>query len=287
MKKNIRSELFFLKQFGFNNTTLQKIFLSEVDPIDFIFKKNHEELFEIGIIFNEKEINLASDYQNYIDFKKQLFLKDHFIKDKNSKIFFKYDINKVTKIIPANIMPLFIYTKGDTSLLDSDRNRVAIIGTRKPSNKSINIARIITQKYVEKKSIIVSGLAEGIDTISHKTTLINNGKTIAVLPTNFNKIYPVSNNGLAKEIIQNGLLMTSIGPNENTYRSSFLDRNKYLANISDIIVVIETNIKSGTMNTIRNASNAGKKILYINQENVIINNMINDLGGEMINEYDT
>lgn len=194
-------------------------------------------------------------------------------------------MNKVTKLIPAKNMPLFIYTKGDISLLDSDRIRVAIIGSRKPSNKSINITVIITQKFVNKNFVIVSGLAKGIDTISHKTTLLNNGKTIAVLPTNFNKIYPSDNNELANEIRNKGLLMTAIGPNENTYKSNFLNRNNYIANISDIVVVIETNIKSGTMNTIRNASEAGKKILYIDQEDEIINSMINELGGELINDF--
>lgn len=285
MKKNIRSELFFLKQYGFNDNTLQKLFLSKVDPLEYIFKKNQNYLQDLEINLSDIEIELAGNYKKYIRFKNNLFLKDNFLNDKESKIFFKYDMNKVTKIIPAKNMPLFIYTKGDTSLLDSDRIRVAIIGSRKPSNKSINITGIITQKFVNKNFVIVSGLAKGIDTISHKTTLLNNGKTIAILPTNFNKIYPSDNNELANEIRNKGLLMTAIGPNENTYKSNFLNRNKYIANISDIVVVIETNIKSGTMNTIRNASEAGKKILYIDQENEIINSMINELGGELINDF--
>lgn len=285
MKNNTRSELFFLKQYGFNENTLKKLFLSKVNPLEYLFKKSPKDLQEIGIKFTNLEIELASNYEKYIRFKNNLFLKDNFINDKKSKIFFKYEMNKVTKLIPAKNMPLFIYTKGDTSLLDSDRIRVAIIGSRKPSNKSINITVIITQKFVNKNFVIVSGLAKGIDTISHKTTLLNNGKTIAVLPTNFNKIYPSDNNELANEIRNKGLLMTAIGPNENTYKSNFLNRNNYIANISDIVVVIETNIKSGTMNTIRNASEAGKKILYIDQEDEIINSMINELGGELINDF--
>ncbi len=79
-------------------------------------------------------------------------------------------------------------------------------------------------------------------------------------------------------------MLTSIGPNENTYKSSFLDRNKYIANISDIVVVTETNLKSGTMNTIRSASIAGKKILFVNQGDNLINNKIYEFGGEMIDD---
>lgn len=79
-------------------------------------------------------------------------------------------------------------------------------------------------------------------------------------------------------------MVTSIGPKENTYKSSFLDRNQYLANISDIVVVTETNLKSGTMNTIRNASEASKKILFVDQEDELINNKIRGFGGEMLND---
>ena len=69
--------------------------------------------------------------------------------------------------------------------------------------------------------IIVSGLAEGIDTASHIATLDSGGKTIAVLPTNFKEIYPKRNKELAQKIAQHGLLLSATGSNENTYKSSF------------------------------------------------------------------
>lgn len=284
MTKKIRSDLFYLKQFGFNDSLLQAIFQLKLDPIVSIFNNENELIMEIESKFTDKDRELARDYQQYKNFKSELFNTETFLKDRKSKIYFKYDYNELTALIPQKIMPLFMYSKGDISLLSLDRKRVAIVGTRNPSEKSIELTKKITQKYVSDNYIIVSGLAEGIDTVSHATTLDLGGKTIAVLPTNFNKIYPKENNDLADLISDKGLLVTAIGPKENTYKSSFLDRNQYVANMSDLIIVVETNLKSGTMNTIRNAYEANKKILFVDQGDEALNNKICEFGGEMIND---
>lgn len=284
MTKKIRSNLFYLKQFGFNDSLLQTIFQLKLDPLEIIFNNEIEMVMEIESKFTDKDRELARDYQKYKNFKSDLFNTDPFLKDGSSKMYFKFDQNELTTLIPEKIMPLFMYSKGDVSQLSLDRKRVAIIGTRNPSKKSIELTKKITGEYVRKNYIIVSGLAEGIDTISHETTLSLGGQTIAVLPTNFNKIYPKDNQDLANLISVEGLLLTAIGPKENTYKSSFLDRNKYVANISDLVLVIETNLKSGTMNTIRNAYEANKKILFVDQGDKAINNKIFEFGGEMLND---
>lgn len=284
MVKNVRSELFFLKQFGFNNILLQNIFLLGIDPIEIIFNKGYKIYANLESKFTDKDKKLAEDYYKYREFKSDLFKEDDFLRDSISKIYFKYDVNEITELMPEKIMPLFMYSKGDISLLAVNQKRVAIVGTRHPSEKAIAITKKLTRKFVEDNYIIVSGLAEGIDTVSHETAIVHKGKTIAVLPTNFKKIYPKENQKLAKTILHEGLLLTSIGPKENTYKSSFLNRNKYIANISDIVVVTETNLKSGTMNTIRNASEASKKILFVDQEDELINNKIYEFGGEMLND---
>ncbi|PRT14062.1 DNA processing protein DprA [Bacillus toyonensis] len=284
MVENIRSELFFLQQFGFNNTLLQDIFLLRVDPIKIIFNSGYKIYAELDSKFTDKDRKLAENHYKYRKFKSDLFKEDAFLRDSISKIYFKYDVNEITELLPEKIMPLFMYSKGDISLLEVNQKRVAIVGTRHPSHKAIAITKKLTRKFVEDNYVIVSGLAKGIDTISHETAIFHKGKTIAVLPTNFNKIYPKENQELAQKILDEGLLVTSIGPKENTYKSSFLDRNQYLANISDIVVVTETNLKSGTMNTIRNASEAGKKILFVDQKDELINNKIRGFGGEMLND---
>lgn len=283
MSENIRSELFFLKQFGFTSALLQYIFFLGIDPIQVIFTSAHLMHWELEEKFTAKEKRLSKQFSEYENFKLNLFKNEEILKKKKiNKIYFKYDNNSVTKLIPENIMPLFMYSKGNAALLKEDQKRVAIVGTRQPSKKTIQVTQKITREFVKKDFIIVSGLAEGTDTISHKTAIENDGKTIAVLPTNFKNIYPKENKILANRVLDKGLLLTSVGPKENTYRFNFLERNKYVANISDLVIVTETNLNSGTMNTLRNASKACKKILFIDQKDIAINKEIYKFGGKML-----
>lgn len=282
MVKNIRSELFFLKQFGFSSKLLESIFILEYSPLNAIFEEWSSERFYVESDFTDKDRELSSLYLDYVNFKEELFKKDPFLQlAENNKIYFKYDENLITELLPEKIMPLFMYCKGNLNLLSNTRKRVAIVGTRNPSQIAIENAEFVTNKYISERHVIVSGLAEGIDSIVHETALDLNGDTIAVLPTNFNSIYPKKNTKLAHDIAERGLLISAIGPKENTYRSTFLDRNQYVAGMSDIVFVIETSERSGTMNTIRNARDFGKKILYIKQLDDSVNDIIEDMGGEL------
>lgn len=282
MVKNIRSELFFLKQFGFSSKLLESIFILEYSPLNAIFEEWSSERFYVESDFTDKDRELSSLYLDYVNFKEELFKKDPFLQlAENNKIYFKYDENLMTELLPEKIMPLFMYCRGNLNLLSNTRKRVAIVGTRNPSQLAIENAEFVTNKYISERHVIVSGLAEGIDSIVHETALDLNGDTIAVLPTNFNSIYPKKNTKLAHDIAERGLLISAIGPKENTYRSTFLDRNQYVAGMSDIVFVIETSERSGTMNTIRNARDFGKKILYIKQLDDSVNDIIEDMGGEL------
>lgn len=282
MVVNIRSELFFLKQFGFSAKLLESIFLLEYSPINAIFDAGSPEHFHVDSDFTEKDRMLSSSYPDYLKLKKDMFQNEPFLQANGvNKIYFKYDENLITELLPEKIMPLFMYCKGNIELLNNTRKRVAIVGTRNPSKVAIENAELITEKFIKDRHIIVSGLAEGIDTVVHETALNFDGDTIAVLPTSFNSIYPKKNMKLANDIAERGLLVSAIGPNENTYKSTFLERNQYVAGISDIVFVIETSERSGTMNTIRNARNLGKKILYMKQLDDSVNDIIEDMGGEL------
>jgi len=280
MSNSIRSELFFLRQYGFSNKLLDYIYLSGFDILPTIFN-DFDNISERFVTKND--VSLAKNINRYYKFKVSLFENEPFLKkNSNNKIFFKYDDTIFNDLIPYDIRPLFMYAKGNYKILNNN-SRVSIVGTRTPKQKSILTTRKIVSKYVNKNYIVVSGLAEGIDTVAHSETIAQKGKTIAILPTNFNKIYPKQNRNLALEIENSGLLLSSIGPRERTYKSSFLERNKYIANISDIIIVVETNLKSGTMNTIKNAYEAHKKILFVDQLDEEINKKIKGYNGEMIN----
>ncbi len=276
---NMRAKILLLNQYGFSDKLLKAIYKNSIDPLETLFDKTSENYNYFLNIYTKKDYNLSRNIDRLIEFTR-IFKKSYLFNDNNNiKVFFKYQKKELQNLIPDSIFPLFMYSNGNISLLDSDKSRVSIIGTRNPTLESIKLCELYTKKYINKGYIIVSGLAKGIDTVAHQTALKNKGCTISVIPTQFNKIYPKENYKLAKEIATKGLLLSNKGPFSNTYKSDFLDRNKYVANISDEILVIETHLKSGTMNTIRNASFAKKKIYYFDNLDMETQKVIEKYGG--------
>lgn len=280
MLRNVRAELFYLKQYGFSTKLLEFLYQNNMNPIYTIFNSHPLSHQQAVGYFTKKDIELSEDFSKFEIIVSEL--KHYFSMHTEIKLYFKYDENAFSKLMSRDKIPMFLYSSGDETLLSDNIHRVAIIGTRTPSEESIERAKCYTKRLALSGKVIVSGLAEGVDTVVHTTTLEVGGKTIAVLPTNFDNIYPKANKTLSDKIKSKGILITAIGPREHTYRSSFLDRNKIVAAISDEILVIETGLRSGTMNTIRNASKLGKKIYFLNQKNDEVNQKLLSYGGEML-----
>src|SRR5699024_1230798 len=202
MSENIRSELFFLKQFGFNDILLEHVFFLGVDPIQVIFDSKHLLHWELENIFTDKEKKLSKKFNEYKNFKIDLFKNEEIIKkNERNKIYFKYDCNNITKLIPKKIMPLFMYSKGNISLLKSNKERVAIVGTRSTTKESIQITKRLTIQLSRSNITIVRWLAEGVDTVTHKTSVDNNANTTAILPSTSKTIYPKKNKEGANNIL--------------------------------------------------------------------------------------
>lgn len=148
-----------------------------------------------------------------------------------------------------------IYTEGDTSvLLNPSTLRVAIVGTRdiSPYGKAMT-ERIVHQLSCRKeKPIILSGLALGVDSIAHRAAIEYGVPTVAVLPTHTDNIYPFHNRSIAEKIASgnNGsCLLTQFPQGTAPIAINFLMRNKTLALLSDVVIVVETKKKGGAMLT--------------------------------------
>ena len=151
--------------------------------------------------------------------------------------------------------PMFLYCKGNISLLGNAKN-VAVVGTR----DNTEYGKLITQKTVEflvkNDYCIVSGLALGIDTIAHKSSLEYLGKTIAVL-VDVNDITPKSNKQLAQSILDNGgLLVAENSPKKQVIPALFAKRDRIQTGLSLAVFPIETGLNGGTFYAI----NTGVKI---------------------------
>ncbi|WLD93360.1 DNA-processing protein DprA [Alkalihalobacillus sp. AL-G] len=262
---NIKNTLLLLKQFGFSDKTLETFYKYEDEKsiMKSIFDKNYAFYNKYFDSYTKKEIELSEDVRVLIKFSEEFKEKMREYKRKGIKVFFKFDQDYPEHIFPPDKKPLFLYCYGNVDLLNSSLKKAAIIGTRDSTEKGENQTRKYVRQYINEGWATVSGLAKGIDTIVHRETIDSKGYTIAVLPTSFEKIYPAENKSLADEIVENkGLLITRLGPFENTFKSHFLERNSFVAKISDDILIIEASIKSGTLNTVRQGYEQNKAIYY-------------------------
>lgn len=143
--------------------------------------------------------------------------------------------------------PLLLYQKGEKSL--EYEHWVAVVGTRNATQYGKTICRELIQSFQGKNIVVVSGLALGIDAYVHQYCVEFNVPTIAVLGHGLDRIYPSKNRDLAKEIIRNGTLLTEFPPNTLPDRENFPKRNRIVAGLCDATIVIESNLKGGSLIT--------------------------------------
>lgn len=146
-------------------------------------------------------------------------------------------------------------------------NIISIIGSRACSENGVKLAQQFSKGLVYQGLTIASGMAIGIDTIAHQTTLQERGKTIAVLGNGFKHIFPKENMELYQQIIeQDGLVITEYPPEEKAKSDNFLERNRIVSGIALGILVIEAMYRSGTSVTARLAKQQGRKVFALPHE---------------------
>ena len=137
--------------------------------------------------------------------------------------------------------PIFLYYKGDLNLLNTDNKNISVIGLLNPEGDIEERERNIVAQFVKNGVTIVSGLAFGCDSISHKQALDSNGKTVAILPGPLNNIMPARNKGLASQIVEEaGLLITEYGTDFKSkmeLSSRYKERDRLQALFCDTIVL--------------------------------------------------
>lgn len=158
--------------------------------------------------------------------------------------------------------PQKLYVMGNEKILNE--KGIAIIGCRKPSKYGIEIAYKFAYGLSKKGINVISGLARGIDSYSHLGAVHAKGKTIAVLGSGLNNIYPGENKKLCLEIVKNGgAIITEYEPKEKPLEMHFPTRNRIISALSDGILVIEAKKRSGTLITVDYGLDQGKEIFVI------------------------
>jgi len=142
--------------------------------------------------------------------------------------------------------PRALYLRGDASLLHQGP-RVSVVGSRKASAEGLKRASFLVRALVSQKMVVVSGLAEGIDTAAHTTAMESGGRTIAVLGTPLDKAYPAVNRDLQEKIAAGHLLVSQFRPGTPVTPKNFPFRNRTMALLTDATVIVEAGEKSGTV----------------------------------------
>ncbi len=148
-------------------------------------------------------------------------------------------------------------------IIPTDKNAVAIIGAREMSVRGEKLAYEFSYELAKNGITIVSGLARGIDTIAHTAALEVGGRTIAVIGSGLDVIYPPENKALFQRITKHGAVVSQFKNGIQPLGKNFLARNKLIAKLSQAVLVIEGKRRSGTLSTVAHAANLGKEVFVI------------------------
>lgn len=157
--------------------------------------------------------------------------------------------------------PIILYAKGNINVFNS--TCLAIVGSRKPSITGQENAKNFAYDLALNGLTIVSGLALGIDAEAHRGTLMAKGKTIAVMGTGIDQIYPRAHSKLAEEISENGLIISEFPLKISANPRHFPQRNRIISGLSLSTLVIEAAISSGSLITARFALEQNRDVLAI------------------------
>ena len=251
------------KIFNFSNKENINFFkLNRIEKIEFL-----KSFFSENNI--EKIINIF-DRINLYKIEVEKIIKN--CEEKNIKIFYYSYENYPKNLINIKESPYIIFVKGNLPIDEELEKSFAIVGTRKPSKEGINFAGDIGS-YLSKNNIYnISGLALGIDTVGHNMSL---QKTGAILGQGLDlEIYPRENIKLAEMILENnGFLLSELIPQTEISLFSLIKRDRLQSALTSGIIIAETGIKGGTVNTFKYAREQKKKIF------------ISDINKEFIEKY--
>ncbi len=157
--------------------------------------------------------------------------------------------------------PDTLFTLGDNSLLNS--HCISIVGTRAPTQYGIRTARLLATAFGRAGVCVVSGMARGIDAVAHRAALEQGSTTVAVLGTGIDVPYPAGHAELHRVIAEKGLVASESGPGARAHKGAFPRRNRIIAALSPVTIVVEAGHKSGALNTASQALELGRIVASV------------------------
>jgi DNA processing protein len=152
-----------------------------------------------------------------------------------------------------------LYGAGDALLLA--RPAVAVIGSRSASVEGVTLAGSVARELVALGYVVLSGLATGVDAAAHRSAMAVGGRTIAIIGTPLERVYPPQNAGLQEQVYKEHLLVSPFSPGTATRRWHFPARNRLMARLATATVLVEAAEASGTVHQVREGLALGRQVL--------------------------
>lgn len=239
---------------GIGPITAKKL-IAYSGSLEAVFSQSRKNLLKIPGIGNQLSKNIADK-----SILEKAEKEKEFIKEYNVKTFFYLDKGYPEKLKHCEDAPVMLFHKGNGNL--NKQKIISIVGTR----NATQFGKEICNKFVEELSrkhpdtLIVSGLAYGIDITAHKAALRNGLETVAVLGHGLKTLYPSAHRSIAKKIIEQGALLTDFLSYELPERNNFVKRNRIIAGLSDATIVVESGIKGGALITANIANSYNRDV---------------------------
>jgi len=218
--------------------------------------KNAEEIWYYTVNEHNKENNLTPTSE------KINLLKNDIIKN-NINVVTYFDKKYPSVLRKYEDSPYALFYKGNITNLNNSRN-VSIVGSRECSSYGSNATQIITKELCSFGINIISGFARGIDSNAHLTCLDNNSYTCAVLGCGLDVVYPKENSKMFNDILdKDGCIISQFIPGTKPLSYNFPIRNRIISALSEIVIVIEANLRSGSLITAGSALEQGKDVMAV------------------------
>ena len=213
-----------------------RILITEFGSPSAVFQAKPSEIARVkGISKNIANDILKNQYQE--EAAKRLKA----IKNGSIKVLTIWDEGYPLRLKNIHSPPAILYYCGEFD--PKDINLMAVVGTRRPSEYGLTIAASFSEEMAGMGITIVSGLAVGIDTAAHRGALKGRGRTIAVLGSGLDRLYPAENKSLAREIVKQGVVITEYPPGTSPDPANFPQRNRIISGLSPGVVIIEASKK--------------------------------------------
>jgi DNA processing protein len=218
-----------------------------------------------AVKLNNKELDFLSQKRKSSLFKyhSEMYIDDLFGRCQKNEVrpITRLDNEYPTLLSEVAVPPPTLYIKGKIENLT--KKSIAIVGTRKCNRKALDFTENLAEELALSGVAVISGMARGIDTASHKGALRGKGKTFAVLGCGADIIYPSENENLYYDIQKDGAVISEYTPGMQPIATNFPPRNRIISGLSKATLIVESLFKGGANITMKYATDQGRDIMAV------------------------